>query len=114
MKYATGLVVVDIVFMPPTTFHDITPILAFDGDYSSFSASSSAPTVATAEYPPRATTGAVVTVPLSFLRRPSSSEAKSPAIPPLSTPTTAFSRRSSAAATDFLTIQYFQRATRTV
>ncbi|SJL18233.1 uncharacterized protein ARMOST_21811 [Armillaria ostoyae] len=49
MNYVIGLDVVDILLMPPTISPDFALILAFDGDYGSFAASSAAPTSGTAE-----------------------------------------------------------------
>ncbi len=61
MNYVAGSVV-DVGLMLPTTFHNLTTILASYGDYGAFSASSAAATSGTAVSPPDARMGTVVTV----------------------------------------------------
>ncbi len=61
MSYVVGSVL-NVVSLPPSTFHDINPILVSDGNDDVFRASSAMATTAIEMSPPHTTMGTVVTV----------------------------------------------------
>ncbi|KAK0471334.1 hypothetical protein IW261DRAFT_1612189 [Armillaria novae-zelandiae] len=66
INYIVAFFVVVVVFVPSTTSHEITPFLAFDGDYAHFPPLSTVATIPTTIGPSTATTGTIITVLLLF------------------------------------------------